>query len=157
MINCFIYLFIAVTRQSASEWQSPKQMCRKTKSDASTDSHGLFCQPSRQELDCLLLLTTTRKRLAAEPNRFFFCCCCFTFVVCFAKAKKFSKARAVVPKDIERWACPGGRWRGWGSGAWSGWCSAGGCSHTCSRPSLQDSTHQCEGRLSFSPCLLLLL
>lgn len=47
-------------------------------------------------------------------------------------------------KDIGWRVCPADRWRRWGDGAWSGWCSAGGCSPVHNHLRLQSKMHTLE-------------
>lgn len=66
------------------------------------------------------------------------------WIICLGCGGRKLWLHAALLKDIEQWVCRAGRWRRWGDGAWSGWCSTGGCSHTRSQPSLQDKKKKCS-------------
>lgn len=95
-----------------------------------------------KQATCPSHFTLTAER--SEPGMSLTVCCCwqpsplrvqwtgrmfhFLLQTSVVWIKRQRPASGGQVKDIDWWVCPGGHWRTWGGGAWSGWCSAGGWS-----------------------------
>lgn len=111
--------------------------------------HGTLS--AKLDLNWPLLSTTKSQSSAAQPVKILCYVCHNRLVRSLCQLNNSSGCSGAAAehwvclvKDIGRWVSPGGHWRTWEVGAWSGWCSSGGCFHIQSPPRLKECTQQME-------------